>query len=152
MQYCRKCPDAVAQIRGGMDAPHLTGCVQFYQESGCVLIVARISCLPKESGTGFYGFHIHEGESCSGTDFSGTGSHYNPAGWEHPKHAGDLPPLLVCQGNAYLSVKTDRFSVKDIIGRTVVIHTDLDDFRSQPAGNAGRKIACGVIRKVGCFA
>ena len=52
MQYCRKCPDAVAEIRGGMEALQLTGCVEFYQENGCVLIVARISGLP-ESKTGF---------------------------------------------------------------------------------------------------
>ncbi len=146
MQYCRKCPDAVAQIQGGAETSQLSGCVQFYKENGCVLIEARISGLP-ESDTGFYGFHIHQGESCSGADFSGTGSHYNPTGQPHPKHAGDLPPLLACGGKAYLSVKTDRFSVKDIIGRTVVIHSDPDDFHSQPAGNAGKKIACGVIRK-----
>ncbi len=146
MQYCRKSPDAVAQLYGRAEVPQLTGCVQFYQESGCVLIVARISGLP-ESETGFFGFHIHQGENCSGTDFSGTGSHYDSADRMHPKHAGDLPPLLACQGNAYLSVITDRFSVNEIIGRTVVIHSDPDDFHSQPAGNAGKKIACGVICK-----
>lgn len=147
MQYCGKRPYAAAQIRGGMEAPQLSGCVQFYQENGCVLIVAKLSGLPKENETGFFGFHIHEGDNCSGTDFSGTDSHYNPFGQAHPKHAGDLPPLLKCQGNAYLSVRTDRFSVSDIIGRTVVIHSDPDDFQSQPAGNAGKKIACGVIVK-----
>ena len=146
MQYCRKCPDAVAEIRGGVEALQLTGCVEFYQENGCVLIVVRISGLP-ESKTGFFGFHIHQGESCSGPDFSATGSHYNPVDQVHPKHTGDLPPLLSCHGNAYLSVKTDRFTVNEIVGRTVVIHSDPDDFRSQPAGNAGKKIACGVIRK-----
>ena len=147
MQYCGKCPDAVAEIRGGVEVPELSGCVQFYQENGCVLIVARISGLPMESETGFFGFHIHQGEICSGMDYPETGSHYNPTDQAHPKHAGDLPPLLACQENAYLSVKTDRFSVKDIIGRTVVIHSEPDDFHSQPAGNAGRKIACGVICK-----
>ena len=146
MQYCRKCPDAVAEIRGGVEELQLTGCVEFYQENGCVLIVVRISGLP-ESKTGFFGFHIHQGESCSGPDFSATGSHYNPVDQVHPKHTGDLPPLLSCHGNAYLSVKTDRFTVNEIIGRTVVIHSDPDDFRSQPAGNAGKKIACGVIRR-----
>ena len=146
MHYCRKCPDAVAEIRGGVDAPQLSGCVQFYQENGCVLIVARVSGLP-ERETSFFGFHIHYGESCSGTGFSETGSHYNPMDQAHPRHVGDLPPLLAWQGNAYLSVKTDRFSVNDIIGRTVVIHSDPDDFQSQPAGNAGNKIACGEIRK-----
>lgn len=130
-----------------MDAPQLSGCIQFYQEKGCVLIVARIFGLPRESETGFFGFHIHQGENCSGTDFSGTGSHYSPVNQMHPKHAGDLPPLLACQGSAYLSVKTDRFFVNEIIGRTVVIHSDLDDFHTQPAGNSGKKIACGVIRK-----
>lgn len=148
MQYCGKRPYAAAQIRGGMEAPQLSGCVQFYQENGCVLIVAKLSGLPKENETGFFGFHIHKGDNCSGTDFSGTDSHYNPFGQAHPKHAGDLPPLLKCQGNAYLSVRTDRFSVSDNIGRTVVIHSDPDDFHSQPAGNAGKKIACSVIRKV----
>ena len=147
MQYCRKCPDAVAEIRGGMEVPQLTGCVRFYQENGCVLVEARVSGLPRASETGFFGFHIHLGECCSETDFSGTGSHYNPMDQEHPKHAGDLPPLLACQGNAYLLVKTDRFSVRGIIGRTVVIHSDPDDFHAQPAGNAGKKIACGVIRR-----
>ena len=147
MQYCRKGPDAVAQLRGGKEAPQLSGCVRFYQENGCVLIEARVFGLPRESETGFYGFHIHQGDSCSGIDFSGTGSHYDPTNQAHPKHSGDLPPLLACGGNAYLSVKTDRFSVDEIIGRTVVIHSDPDDFHSQPAGNARRKIACGVIRK-----
>lgn len=68
-------------------------------------------------------------------------------GQAHPEHAGDLPPLIRCRGNAYLSFRTDRFSVNEIIGRTVVIHSDPDDFHTQPAGNAGKKIACGVIQK-----
>ena len=147
MQHYRRKPDAVAQIRGGVDAPLLTGCVQFYQEKRCVLIVAKITGLPGKNETGFFGFHINQGESCSGTDFSETGSHYNPADQAHPKHPGDLPPLLACGGDAYLSVRTDRFSVRDIIGRTVVVHSNPDDFNSQPAGNAGKKIACGVICK-----
>lgn len=148
MRYCFKRPDAVARIIGGAEAPQLTGCVQFYQENGCVLIVARISGLPKKSKTGFFGFHIHQGGNCTGIDFSGTEGHYNPTEQAHPEHAGDLPPLLQCRGNAYLSVKTERFSVNEIIGRTVLIHSDPDDFHAQPSGNAGRKIACGVICKV----
>ena len=148
MQYCGKRPDAVARIVGGGDAPQLSGCVWFYQESGCVQIEANISGLPKASETGFFGFHIHQGRDCSGAGFSETEGHYNPLGQEHPEHAGDLPPLLSCKGNAYLSVKTDRFSVNEIIGRTVVIHSNPDDFHTQPAGNAGKKIACGVIQRI----
>ena len=137
----------MAKIRGGVEVPKLSGCIRFYQQKGCVLIVAEIFGLPRENETGFFGFHIHQGESCSGTDFSETGNHYNPVDQVHPKHAGDLPPLMCCRGNAYLAVKTDRFTVHDIIGKTVVIHSDPDDFHTQPAGNAGRKIACGVICK-----
>ena len=147
MQSCRKCLDAVAQITGSLDAPQLSGCVKFYQENGSVLIVAEIFGLPTKSRTGFFGLHIHQGSTCIGADFYETRNHYNPAEQVHPEHAGDLPPLLRCNGSAYLSVKTDRFSVEEIIGRTVVIHSDPDDFHTQPAGNAGTKIACGVIRK-----
>ena len=147
MQNCKRCSDAVARITGGAEAPQLSGCVEFYQENRWVLVVARISGLPEESETGFFGFHIHQGRDCSGTGFSGTEGHYNPMGQAHPEHAGDLPPLIRCQRNAYLSFMTDRFSVSEVIGRTVVIHSDPDDVHTQPAGNAGEKIACGVIRK-----
>lgn len=147
MQRCRKSPDAVARIFGGEEPPQLSGFVRFYQENGCVLIEAEIFELPKGSRTGFFEFHIHQGRDCSGAGFFGTEGHYNPLGQGHPEHAGDLPPLLSCHGNAYLVVKTDRFSVDEIIGRTVAIHSDPDDFYTQPAGNAGKKIACGVIQR-----
>ena len=74
---------------------------------------------------------------CSGVGFPNTGSHYNSDDRDHPLHAGDLPPLLSSNGSACLAVMTDRFRVKDIIGRTVVIHSGPDDFRTQSAGNAG---------------
>lgn len=140
-------PGAVAVIRGSDNYPQLKGWVQFYQRNNCVLVEASIQGLPVTE-TGFFGFHIHAGGSCTGTDFADTGSHYNPAETPHPHHAGDLPPLMVCNGNAYLAVATGRFRLADIIGRTMVIHDMPDDFHTQPAGNAGTKIACGVIRRV----
>lgn len=138
-------PDAVAFVRGGADAPNINGQVRFYQEPGSVLVVADVAGLPQSSETGFFGFHIHEGDNCTGRGFPQTGSHYNPDNAGHPKHAGDLPPLMMHQGRAHLEVRTDRFRVQDILGRTVVIHSNPDDFHTQPAGNAGTKIACGVI-------
>ncbi|MBR1810937.1 MAG: superoxide dismutase family protein [Clostridia bacterium] len=140
-------PDAVAHVKGGEDAPRLSGEIQFIQKRDGVLVVARVSGLPRSNRSGFFGFHIHEGKSCRGEDFSATGDHYNPAERRHPKHAGDLPPLLSCGGDAYMAVMTNRFCVRDIIGRTVVIHSDSDDFHTQPSGDAGEKIACGVIRR-----
>lgn len=145
MYRCSNRPDAVAYVKGGADAPNISGQVQFYQEPKSVLVVADVAGLPQNSETGFFGFHIHEGNGCSGAGFSQTGSHYNPNGADHPGHAGDMPPLMMQQGRAHLSVRTDRFRVQDIIGRTVVIHDNPDDFHTQPAGNAGTKIACGVI-------
>ncbi len=137
-------PTAVAVIRGGDTAPSVFGAVTFYQYARCVAVVADIDGLPP-SKTGFYGFHIHGGTTCGGTDFSESQGHYNPQNTPHPRHAGDLPPLMRCGSRARMEAWTDRFSVADILGRTVIIHSDPDDFRSQPSGDAGTKIACGVI-------
>ena len=137
--------EAVAYLRGGKELPLLRGTVRFLQRRGGVLVTADVSGLPKKDG--FYGFHIHAGSSCAGVDFPETLGHFNPLGAAHPNHAGDLPPLLGCNGKAFLQVLTDRFSIQDIIGRTVVIHSGPDDFKTQPAGDSGTKIACGEIRR-----
>lgn len=135
-------PDAVACVRG----EEVNGTVKFYQKPSGTLVVAEICGLP-QSETNFFAFHIHEYGDCSGQGFPNTGNHYNPCEVEHPKHAGDLPPLLSCNGKAYLAVLTGRFRVRDVVGRTVVIHSHPDDFHTQPSGGAGTKIACGVICK-----
>lgn len=140
-------PVGQAQLEGSSAAPGLTGTVRFYQHDGTVLVVAQVTGLPESNPSGFFALHIHEGDSCTGEDFAGTGGHFDPGKVPHPQHAGDLPPLLSCGGAAYLSVRTDRFRAEDVLGRTVVIHSGPDDFRTQPAGNAGTKIACGVIRR-----
>lgn len=145
--YCSTKPSARAFIKGNEKYPELRGEVTFSQMRNAVLVSARISGLPK-TDSGFFGFHIHEGGACEGEDFSETKGHYNPQGEPHPRHGGDLPPLLYCAGRALLEVMTDRFSVCEIIGRTVIIHGGTDDFRTQPSGDAGEKIACGVIRRV----
>ena len=143
-----QCPQASARLSGSAAAPELSGTVQFCQMSQGVLVTAHVSGLPRDSTGGFFALHIHEGPGCTGEGFSDTLGHYNPSGTPHPSHAGDLPPLLSNGGEAYLSVLTNRFRLGDVLGRTVVIHSGPDDFRSQPAGNAGTKIACGVIRAV----
>jgi len=141
---CKSNSGAAACIRGDSNYPRLRGSVRFLQHRDGVLVVAQISGLPETKG-GFFGFHIHEGETCDGAGFTKTGSHYDTAGNPHPQHTGDLPPILNAGGKAFLCVVTDRFCLDDIIGKTVVIHSGSDDFTSQPAGNAGTKIACGVI-------
>lgn len=143
-----KIQSAAACVRGGPDHPELHGMVRFLPRDGGTLVVAEISGLP-DTEPGFFALHIHEGEHCSGVGFADTGAHYNPGGRPHPEHAGDLPPLLSVDGRAYLAVLTGRFRVRDVIGRTVVIHAMPDDFKTQPSGGAGEKIGCGEIQALG---
>ncbi len=140
-------PCARAVIMGKGDCKDIKGEVLFYTKNNMVIVSARISGFPK-SESSFHGFHIHEGDSCRGKDFSDTKGHFDPENQPHPFHAGDLPPLLSSSGIAYLEFLTNRFTVNEIIGKTVVIHSDADDFRSQPSGNSGEKIACGVIKPI----
>lgn len=141
------CSKAIARIRGGKEHPQICGIVRFCQRSDGMIVEAEIHGLPKTEN-GFFAFHIHEGDTCIGVGFPNTGGHFNPGREDHPKHAGDLPPLLSDHGSAYMKIFTDRFYIEEIIGRTVIIHSDPDDFRTQPAGNAGTKIACGVIQRL----
>ena len=145
--YCNLKPNAAAMIRGSQEYPNLHGRVLFFQQKDGVLVKAEIVGLPKNEA-GFFGFHIHEGKACGGEAFPNVGGHLNPQSNPHPSHIGDLPPLLSCGGKASMTVKTCRFRVREIIGRTVIIHFGSDDFRTQPSGNAGEKIACGEIRSV----
>lgn len=137
---------AAAVIRGGREAPNLVGNVWFTDTAQGVRVDAQVSGLPRNA-SGFYGFHIHTMGDCSGKDFADAKGHYNPSGKQHPLHAGDMPPLIATDtGDAWLSFVTTRFSVKEITGRSVIIHADRDDLTSQPAGDAGNRIGCGVIR------
>ena len=149
MYYDRERPDAAAYLVGGKDAPDLTGTVRFYQETGSVLVVADVEGLPQNSESGFFAFHIHEGSRCSGSvgdPFTDVLAHFGLYDCIHPYHSGDLPPLFGNNGYAFSVFLTDRFAVRDILGRTVIIHGDADDFTTQPSGDAGQKIACGEIR------
>ena len=147
MQHFFKYPKAMALIYGGDSAPEVFGRVKFYQKGRCVLVVAHIDGLPKTSA-GFFGFHIHDGKACTGENFADSGMHFNPQNAPHPAHAGDMPPLTLCGNKAHLEFLTDRIKINEIIGRTVIIHSMPDDFTTQPSGNAGTKIACGVIERV----
>ena len=144
-------PDAVAVMAGSQANGKIHGTVKFYQAARGVLIVADIFGLPTSNepcDKRIFAFHIHSGSSCSGNEqdpFADAGTHYNPDDCPHPHHAGDIPPLFDAGGRAFLAFLTDRFTVDEVIGKTVIIHDRPDDFTTQPSGNAGNKIACGVI-------
>ena len=144
---------ASAMLRGGTGYPDIRGTALFRQRENGVLVTINVFGLPKDGGNcdnRIFAMHIHGGESCTGTDadeFADAGTHFNPNHCLHPQHAGDLPPLFGCDGTAYGSVLTNRFALEEIIGKTLIIHDQPDDFTTQPSGNAGTKIACGVIRE-----
>lgn len=145
----RGVPDAEAWIRGNAHNPQLRGVVRFYSTPYAgVLIEAEIFGLPNintQFSSDFYAMHIHEKGDCT-LPFGNTGDHYNPTEEKHPDHAGDMLPLMGNQGYAWLSFYDKRFTLPDIMGRSVIIHKMPDDFTSQPSGNAGEKIACGIIQ------
>ena len=147
-------PDAVAEIKGSSEYAGLKGTVRFYQTQCGVIVAAEIIGLPDAQEVcknPIFGFHIHEGGQCSGTvnaPFADVGTHYNPNMCGHPYHAGDLPPLFSNNGYAWMSFYTGRVNLNDVIGRSLVIHSMRDDFTSQPSGNSGDKIGCGVIEAI----
>ncbi len=148
----RNTPQAMAWVTGNSMAPQLSGLVKFFDTPyGGVLVEAEVFGLPDvdhQGSSDFYAMHIHQFGDCS-NNFADTGEHYNPTSEPHPDHAGDLLPLLSNQGYAWLSFYDKRFTVQDILNRSVIIHSNADDFTTQPSGNSGSKIGCGVIRMVG---
>ena len=74
--------------------------------------------------------------------------HLNSNNLPHPFYMGDLPPIIECDGKAYIEVLVDKFKISDIIEKVVIIHDMPDDFITQPSGNAGKKIACWKIEKI----
>ncbi len=144
-------PRAIAIVRGSNAYPGIYGEVRFYQTVYGTLVAAEFTGLPTNNSAcshPVFGFHIHSGSQCTGnfTDpFADALTHYNPYNCTHPYHAGDLPPIFGANGYSFSTFLTTRFSVGELIGRTVILHSMPDDFTTQPAGNSGAKIACGMI-------
>jgi len=130
------------------------GSVTFAQKGDKVTVTAKISGL----SPGGHGFHIHEKGDCSASDGMSAGGHFNPTGKAHGNpdspdhHAGDMPMLQAdASGNASLMAELSGVSIgtgsADIIGKSVIVHKDADDYKTQPTGNSGARLACGVITK-----
>ncbi len=128
-----------------------TGTVTFTQTKNGVKVVAELNGLTE----GKHGFHIHEFGDCSAANGTSAGGHFNPEGHEHAgleaemNHIGDLGNLTADKnGHAQLEFTTKQISfhgMNSIIGRSIIVHADADDLVSQPTGNAGARVACGVI-------
>lgn len=125
----------------------------FSETDGGVVVEVRVTGL----APGGHGFHVHDKGDCSAPDATSAGGHFNPTGKPHghpdksDHHLGDLPMLVAdASGTAVLKTKVHGLSVSgagagNVAGRGLVIHAGPDDFSSQPAGNSGARVACGVI-------
>ena len=147
-------PAAVSQL-AATKGNTASGSVTFTQRGAGVLITAKLAGLKPNTE---HGFHVHEKGDCSSADGMSAGGHFNPRAKSHAhfgsgeRHAGDMPNIHAdASGGASYSFETDLFTVTDgpasVAGKAVVIHRDADDYKSQPAGNSGPRIACGVVQR-----
>jgi Cu-Zn family superoxide dismutase len=148
---------AAAELRDSQG--QVVGIAVFTQDETAVRLVVEVRNLPP----GFHGIHIHAVGLCDPPDFTSAGPHFNPLnrqhGLENPEgpHAGDLPNLLVAaDGTATFQAITDRVtltpgptSLFDEDGSALVIHAGSDDQKTDPSGESGARLACGVIRSAG---
>ncbi len=147
---------ARAVLQPGADTPGFSGTVTFTQQGDQVHVVADLAGV---SPAGNHGFHIHENGKCerdpAGKHFTTAGGHFNPGGVPHAcpdasqHHAGDLGNVVIqADGTGHVDITTSQLSLtgpNSVIGRAVILHAGVDDCTSQPSGNAGGRLACGVI-------
>jgi len=154
----REHQEAEAVLIGGPLAPRINGMVRFKDVPGGVEVFVHVEGLPPyqparegRPPVGPHGFHIHEKGDCTVGDpanpFTAAGPHWNPDHQPHGNHAGDFPVLFSNCGLATMTFFTNRFKVAEIVGRSVIIHENPDDYRTQPNGAAGRRLACGGIKR-----
>jgi superoxide dismutase, Cu-Zn family len=134
------------------------GTVNFTEMEGQVTLQVDVEGLPE----GEHGFHFHETGSCTPPDFASAGGHFNPANKQHgmlnPQghHAGDLPNIKVgADGKGKQEITTALFtlspganSLADADGSAAVVHAQADDLKTDPSGNSGARIACGIVKIV----
>lgn len=147
-------PIAVSQLNP-TQGNKTNGSVSFVQNGDRIIIDARIDGLTP----GAHGFHVHERGDCSAPDGMSAGGHFNPSGRPHggpehaDRHAGDFGNLNAdANGNAVLrltvpasQISLAREASNSVVGKALIVHTDPDDYKTQPTGNAGKRVACGII-------
>ncbi|HQR98879.1 MULTISPECIES: superoxide dismutase family protein [unclassified Polaromonas] len=146
-------PRATAQLQP-TTGNTTSGSVSFVQKGKKVLVSGEIRGLKPNAE---HGFHVHEKGDCSSGDGMSAGGHFNPTGAPHGSHGmgmhhtGDLPSLKADAGGvARFNFESGSLAVgsgvTDVVGRGLIVHRDPDDYKTQPTGNAGPRLACAVIR------
>ncbi|VXC19835.1 Superoxide dismutase (Cu-Zn) [Luteimonas sp. 9C] len=131
------------------------GELRFAMVDGRIEVSGTVTGLP---AGGAHGFHVHETGDCSAPDGTSAGGHFNPGSTDHGRvgqgahHAGDSDNITAgADGTAQVSGWLDGATIgdgaaTDIVGKGVIVHQDADDYATQPTGNAGDRLACGVIQ------
>ncbi len=145
-------PSATATLKPLGDGK-VAGAVDFVQHGDAVDAAASVTGLPPNSE---HGFHVHEKGDCSAPDGSSAGGHFAPHGHPHgPQdglhHGGDMPSLKAdADGRASLTFRMTGVTVApgdaSVVGKAIIVHAKPDDFKSQPSGDSGARVACGVIQ------
>lgn len=137
----------------GRTGTETAGTVTFTQDGDVVRVVAVVS----GAAAGDHGFHVHENGDCSAADFTSAGGHFNPTAGIHggpsaeERHAGDLGNITIGEdGTGRLELTTDMLTVavgpESVVGRAIILHEKADDLVSQPTGDAGGRVACGIVQ------
>jgi Cu-Zn family superoxide dismutase len=136
---------AVLQSASGSQ---VKGIVTFTKSGDGVKVVADVTGLTP----GKHGFHVHEFGDCSAPDAASAGSHFNPTNDPHAghdtakRHMGDLGNIEAdASGKAHLELTDDKIKLSAIIGKALIVHEKADDLKTQPTGDAGGRVACGVV-------
>lgn len=145
-------PAVTATVRPASGS-QVSGTVKFTQVLSRVRVDAKLAGL----APGAHGFHVHEKGDCSAPDAMSAGGHFNPYGSKHGgsdtavRHAGDFANLTAdANGKTDSTIWVEGISVstgkEGVIGRSIVVHAGADDLKTDPAGNSGDRVGCGVIR------
>jgi len=147
-------PSAIAVLEP-TEGSSVRGAVDFVRKGNVVLVTAILSGLAPNST---HGIHVHETGDCTARDGSSAGDHFNPTNSEHggpgggKRHGGDLGNMTADErGNISAKVEVDGLAfgtgADSIVGRGLIVHANADDLKTQPAGNSGARLACGVITR-----
>jgi Cu-Zn family superoxide dismutase len=149
-------PSLTSQVAGAQLAGPggVSGVITFTQDPGGVHVVARV----EHAKPGKHGFHLHAAGVCDAPGFKGAGDHFNPTNAAHgapdasAHHAGDFGNIEVgADGTGNLDLQTTMLAVDDsangVVGKAVILHAGTDDLKTQPSGNSGDRIACGVVTR-----
>ena len=138
-------------LEGAPNDTDFAGTVSVHAEGAGVHIVADVAGVDTD---GLHGIHVHENGQCdhdeAGGHFTSAGGHFNPTGTEHacpptdPRHAGDLGNIQVTGGKGHLEVTATNLTLDQLTGKAIILHAGEDDCKTQPTGNSGDRLACGV--------